>query len=198
MTFAFSHFFASFRIAGIMLLMFTLLLGAAYPAFVTLAAQALFTYRANGSLVHYGESVVGSSLIGQSFTRPDYFWGRPSATTPPMNGMSSGGSNLGPSNPALVEIVKSRIEFLRKNGITDKLVPLDLVTASASGLDPHISPEAAIAQAKRVARNRRMDEKEVRALIDEHTEPPQFGLFGQPRVNVLRLNIALDEVRSGK
>lgn len=195
MTFAFSQFFTCFRIACAMLLLFTLLLGAAYPAFVTLAAQALFAYRANGSLVHYGESTVGSSLIGQGFSKPEYFWGRPSATTPPANGMGSGGSNLGPSNPALVETVKARIEFLRKNGVADKLIPIDLVTASASGLDPHISPEAANAQVKRVAKARRMDEKEVKKLVDEHSEPPQFGLFGQPRVNVLRLNVALDEVK---
>jgi K+-transporting ATPase ATPase C chain len=177
-----------------MLAMLTLLTGVAYPLVVTAVAQIAFPTQANGSLIVREDRPAGSSLIGQPFSGPRYFRGRPSATSPvPYNAASSGGSNLGPLNPALKEAVQARIAELRRNDPGPRAVPVDLVTASGSGLDPHISPASAEAQASRVAKARGMSEDEVRALIVRHTEGRQFGVLGEPRVNVLPLNLSLDE-----
>jgi K+-transporting ATPase ATPase C chain len=171
----------------------TLVTGVAYPLVVTGAAQALFPAQAAGSLIEVNGKPVGSALIGQNFSDPRYFWGRPSATGPmPYNASASGGSNQGPLNPALVDAVKGRVEALRAADPGNMApVPVDLVTASASGLDPHISPAAARYQAARVARLRGLPLEKVQALVEQHTEQPLWGLLGEPRVNVLRLNLAL-------
>lgn len=174
----------------------SLVTGLAYPLAVTALAQAAFPERANGSLVVQDGQVVGSALVGQSFSDPKHFWGRPSATSPmPYNGANSSGSNLGPSNPALADAVKARVAALRAAdpGQTAP-VPVDLVTASASGLDPHISPAAAEYQVERVARARGLPAAQVRALVARHTEQPLLGFIGQARVDVLRLNLALDAI----
>ena len=172
----------------------TLVCGVLYPLLVTGVAQAAFPAQANGSLVEKDGQVVGSSLIGQSFTSPGYFWGRPSATAPMANsGAGSGGSNQGPLNPALQEAVKGRIAALRAlDPANTAPVPVDLVTASASGLDPEISVAAARYQAARVARARQLPAERVGVLVEEHSERPFLGLFGEARVNVLALNMALD------
>lgn len=177
-----------------MLVFFTLLTGIAYPLLVTFGAQMLFPNHANGSLIVNKEHIVGSELIGQPFSRPDYFWGRPSATSPnPYNAGASGGSNLGPSNPSLVETVKARIAALLTVDPENKApVPIDLLTASASGLDPHISPAAAEYQVNRIAKARMIDQGKLRELVQSHTEGRLWGLLGESRVNVLKLNIALD------
>jgi K+-transporting ATPase ATPase C chain len=182
------------RISVITLALFTLLTGLAYPLAVTGMAQLIFPYQAKGSLMQRDGKVIGSELIGQSFTDAKYFWGRPSATVPfPYNAAASSGSNLGPTNPALEQAVKARIETLQSaDPGNDVPIPVDLVTASASGLDPHISVAAALYQAPRVARERSMSEAQVRLLIAQYTEAPQFGFLGEPRVNVLMLNLALD------
>ncbi|WPH13795.1 potassium-transporting ATPase subunit KdpC [Variovorax paradoxus] len=171
------------------------LTGLVYPLAVTGAAKALFPSQAAGSLVVQGGTAVGSSLIGQNFSDPKHFWGRPSATAPqPYNASASGGSNLGPLNPALADAVKARIEALRAADPGNAApVPVDLVTASASGLDPDISPAAAQYQAARVARVRGLPPEQVNALVASHTQAPLWGLLGEPRVNVLALNLALDE-----
>lgn len=172
----------------------SLITGLVYPLAVTGIAQAAFPAAANGSLIVRDGKTVGSELIGQSFADPRHFWSRPSATSPmPYNAANSSGSNQGPSNPALAEAVKSRIEALRAAdpGNTAS-VPADLVTASASGLDPHISRAAADYQVARVARVRGLPVERVGTLVDEHTEHPLLGFIGEPRVNVLRLNLALD------
>jgi K+-transporting ATPase ATPase C chain len=176
------------------LLVLTVLTGVAYPLLVTGIAQLLFPAQANGSLLEKDGKVVGSRLIGQPFTDPKYFWSRPSATSPmPYNGASSSGSNQGPTNPALKEAVEGRVKALRDAGADpSKPVPVDLVTASASGLDPHISPAAAEYQVARVAKARNLSEERVRAVVQKHTEGRQFGLLGEPRVNVLTLNLELD------
>ena len=183
-----------FRPALVLFAALTLVCGVLYPLAVTGIAQAAFPAAANGSLVERDGQVVGSSLIGQSFTAPGYFWGRPSATGPmPNNGGGSGGSNQGPLNPALQEAVKGRIAALRElDPANTAPVPADLVSASASGLDPHISLAAARYQAGRVARARGLAPERVEALIDRHAEVRVLGLFGEPRVNVLALNLALD------
>ena len=180
--------------AFLMLLLLTVVTGVAYPMLVTGIAQGLFKTEANGSLIERDGEVVGSKLIGQPFSDPKYFWGRPSATAPmPYNAAASGGSNLGPLNPALEDAVKGRIEALKAADPTQSVqIPVDLVTASASGLDPHISPAAAQWQAPRVARLRGLPVEQVQKLVAAHTEGRQFGFFGEPRVNVLRLNLALD------
>lgn len=182
--------------ALIMLLFFTFLTGIAYPLLVTFGAQMLFPSQANGSLFVNKEHIAGSELIGQPFSRPAYFWGRPSATSPsPYNAGASSGSNVGPSNPSLVETVKVRIAALQANDPENKApVPVDLITASASGLDPHISPAAAEYQVDRIAKVRKINPEKLRELVQSHTEGRQWGLLGEPRVNVLRLNLTLDAV----
>jgi potassium-transporting ATPase KdpC subunit len=183
------------RTAVLMLISFTVVTGLVYPLVVTGIAQVVFPRQANGSLVEKDGKVVGSALIGQPFDDPKYFWGRPSATAPfPYNAASSSGSNQGPTNPALHDAVKGRLEALRAvdPGNTAP-VPVDLVTASASGLDPHITPAAALYQAGRVARARKVEDAKVRELVERHIEGRQWGFLGEARVNVLALNLALDE-----
>lgn len=178
----------------LMLLVMTAITGVLYPLAVTGLAQAVFPRQANGSLVVSDGRVIGSRLIGQPFDDPRYFWSRPSATaSQPYNGASSGGSNLGPTNPALADAVRQRIAALHAAdpGNTQP-VPADLVTASASGLDPDISPAAAQYQLGRVARARHLDPARLRQLVDAHTQGRWLGLFGEPRVNVLALNLSLD------
>jgi K+-transporting ATPase ATPase C chain len=180
-----------------MLLVLTVITGIAYPLLVTGIAQLAFPGKANGSLIRDGDKVLGSALIGQPFAEPKYFWSRPSATAPmPYNGGASSGSNQGPTNPALKEAVEGRVKALREAGSdASKPVPVDLVTASGSGLDPHISPAAAEYQAGRVAKQRGIAEDKVNSLIQHHTEGRTFGFLGEPRVNVLGLNLALDELK---
>jgi K+-transporting ATPase ATPase C chain len=180
-----------------MLVWLSLLTGIVYPALVTAVSALAFPHQAQGSLIVRGDTIVGSELIGQSFTGPRYFWSRPSATGPhPYNAASSGGSNLGPSNPALAAAVAVRVAALRAaDPGNPAAVPVDLVTASASGLDPHISPAAAEYQVARVARARGLAEGTVRAAVAAHTLPRQLGLLGEPRVDVLALNLALDALR---
>jgi K+-transporting ATPase ATPase C chain len=176
------------------LVVFTVVTGVAYPLLVTGIAKLAFPKEANGSLIVRDGKVLGSRLIGQPFSDPKYFWTRPSATSPqPYNGASSSGSNQGPTNPALKEAVEGRIKALREAGADPKTpVPADLVTASGSGLDPHISPAAADYQVQRVAKARSMSPDKLRALVAQHTEGRQLGILGEPRVNVLELNLALD------
>jgi len=171
----------------------TLLTGVAYPLAVTGVAQLAFHDQANGSLIVKNGKAVGSRLIGQGFDAPNYFWGRLSATSPPYNGGASSGSNYGPLNPALKEAAKARIDALRAaDPGNDAPIPVDLVTASGSGLDPHISPAAAEFQVRRVAAARALPAEKVRALVAEHTEGRALGVLGEPAVNVLELNLALD------
>lgn len=179
------------------LLVFTLLTGVLYPLAVTLVAQVIFPAQASGSLILRNGSPVGSTLIGQPFDDPRYFWSRPSATGPyPYNAGASSGSNLGPTSKALREAVRKRIAALRAaDPNTTGPVPVDLVTASASGLDPHISPLAADYQIRRVARVRGLSEDSVRGLVRQFTDGRQFAILGEPRVRVLELNLALDRVR---
>lgn len=182
------------RPAIVLLALFTLLTGVIYPLAVTGLAQVIFPTQANGSLIRQDGRIVGSALIGQPFDDPRYFWGRLSATGPfPYNAAASSGSNLGPSNPALVEAVQARIAALKSADPGNTAPPpVDLVTASGSGLDPHISVAAAQYQAPRVAQARGLDEETVNQLVAHYTEGRQLGLLGEPRVNVLRLNLALD------
>jgi K+-transporting ATPase ATPase C chain len=183
-----------FRIGLMTLLLFTLLTGLVYPLAVTGIAQLIFPYQANGSLMQRDGQGIGSQLIGQSFTAPQYFWGRPSATAPfPYNAAASSGSNLASTNPALEQAIQARIQALQSaDPGNDSPIPVDLVTASASGLDPHISVDAALYQVPRVARERSLSEAQVRLLVAQYTEGPQFGFLGEPRINVLMLNLALD------
>jgi potassium-transporting ATPase KdpC subunit len=186
--------FSQLRAALVSLIVLTVITGIVYPLVVTGIAQAVFPHQANGSLIVKDGKVVGSSLIGQPFDDPKYFWGRPSATSPfPYNAASSSGSNLSPTNPDLVKAVQGRVDALRAadSGNTAR-VPVDLVTASGSGLDPHISPAAALYQVSRVARERKLEPQALRQLVDQHTEGRFLGLLGEPRVNVLELNLALD------
>jgi len=184
------------RPAIVSLFVFTILTGVIYPLGVTGIAQLLFPAQANGSIIVKDGKAIGSSLIGQPFDDPKYFWGRLSATAPfPYNSASSSGSNLAQSNPALLEQAKGRISALRDaDPQAPALVPADLATASGSGLDPHISPAAAEYQIQRVAKSRGIDEAKVSALIAAYTEPRQFRILGEPTVNVLRLNLALDDM----
>lgn len=183
------------RPAVMLFVLLSAITGVVYPLLVTGIAKVAFPAQAAGSLLRDRDGqVIGSSLIGQNFSDPRYFWGRPSATSPmPYNAANSSGSNQGPLNPALVDAVKGRIDALKAADPTHRAeVPVDLVTASASGLDPHISVAAAQFQAARVARLRGLGDEAVRALIAAHTEGRWLGLFGEPRVNVLELNLALD------
>ena len=181
------------RASFTLLLLMTLLLGGAYPLLVTIVGQAVFRHRANGSLIERADAVRGSTLLGQEFTDQAYFWGRLSATTPAYNPSASGGSNFNPGNPKLLEAANARIAALQKADPSNKaLIPVDLVTASASGLDPHISIAAMLYQLPRVAKARKMSEDAVRALADKAMERPIAG-FGMAFVNVVKLNMALDE-----
>jgi potassium-transporting ATPase KdpC subunit len=193
------------RPAIVVLVALTLITGLVYPLAMTGIAQVIFPYQANGSLIQKDGKVVGSELIGQNFTNDKYFHGRPSATTAPdpkdasktipapYNAVNSSGSNLGPSNKALVDRVKDDIAKLQKEN-PGTPVPIDLVTTSASGLDPEISPEGALFQVPRIAKARNLPEDRIRQLVEDNTEGRLFGLLGEPRVNVLQLNLALDRV----
>lgn len=185
------------RPALIVFLALTVITGVLYPAVVTLVARVFFAEEASGSVIERDGRAVGSRLLGQPFTGPNYFWSRPSATAPqPYNGAASSGSNQGPTNPALEAAVRGRIAALRSaDPGNTRPVPVDLVTASGSGLDPHISPAAAEYQVARVARARGLGEAEVRKLVQDATEGRTFGVLGEPRVNVLQLNLALDALR---
>jgi len=190
--------FKTIRQSVVMLLLMTVLLGIGYPLVITGAAQLLFPHQANGSLIEKNGKPIGSELIGQYFDDPRYFWGRPSATSPqPDNGTGSSGSNQGPTNPALRDAVQQRIETLHKADPGNTApVPVDLVTASGSGLDPQISPAAAQYQIARVARVRHLSVEQVQALVAKFTQGRQLGLLGEPRVNVLELNLALDGLQA--
>jgi K+-transporting ATPase ATPase C chain len=190
------------RAAIVMLLGLTVVTGIAYPLFVWGVAQAAMSQKANGSLIVKDGKVVGSHLVGQQFDDPKYFWGRLSATKGsdgkalPYNGGASVGTNYGPTNTALADAANARIEALQKADPTNTApIPVDLVTASASGLDPHITPAAALYQAHRVATLRHVDEARLRDLIAQHTDGPTLGFFGEPGVNVLELNMALDDMK---
>lgn len=188
---------ALFRPALVLFLILTAITGVAYPLLVTGIAQVIFPNQAAGSLVLNKGQIVGSTLIGQNFSDPKHFWSRPSATAPqPYNGVASGGSNLGPLNPALTDGIKSRIDALKAVDPTNKApIPVDLVTASGSGLDPDISLAAANYQAPRVARERGIQPQAVLALVAAHAHGRSLGILGEPRVNVLELNLALDALQ---
>ena len=175
----------------------TLVTGLAYPLAVTGIGRLFFADQVSGSLVRRGSAVVGSALIGQSFQEPKYFWGRLSATAPmPNNGAGSSASNLGPTNPALIDAVRGRVESLKAADPGNTApIPVDLVTASGSGLDPHVSPAAALYQVTRVARARHLDPVRLRQLVLAHVEGPQWGIFGEARINVLLLNLDLDRAQ---
>lgn len=186
----------SIRPAVSLFVVLTVLTGLAYPLVVTGVSQVISPDQSNGSLLYQGDQVIGSKLIGQNFTNPAYLWSRPSATgTTPYNAQASGGSNLGPLNPDLAKAVQERIATLHAVDPTNTaLVPIDLVTTSGSGLDPNISPNAAKYQAARIATLRGLTVSQVLTVIDKNTEGRQFGLFGEPRVNVLQVNIDLDQL----
>jgi potassium-transporting ATPase KdpC subunit len=196
------------RPAIVVLIALTLITGLAYPLAMTGIAEVIFPHQAQGSLIERDGHVIGSELIGQNFTSDKYFHGRPSATTAPdpkdstktvpapYNAQNSGASNLGPSNKALIDRVQGDIDTLKKENPSAS-VPIDLVTTSASGLDPDISPEGALFQVPRVAKARKLPEDRVRALVADHTEGRWLGLLGEPRVNVLELNLALDKLAAG-
>ena len=188
---------AQIRPALMLLLIFTVLTGLLYPLVVTGIAQLVFPSQANGSLISSNGQTVGSSLIGQQFDDPKYFWGRISATGPyPYNAAASSGSNLGPTNPALLDEVKARIAALKVADPTNtQPIPVDLVTSSGSGLDPNISIAAALYQLPRVAKARGLSEAALRTLVDKYTQGRQLGFLGEPRVNVLELNLALDGIK---
>jgi potassium-transporting ATPase KdpC subunit len=182
------------RPALVVFLLFTLITGVAYPLVVTGVGQAVLRWQANGSIIESGDRAIGSRLIGQPFSEPRYFWGRPSATAPqPYNGAASSGSNQGPINPALESAVRDRVAAMRAADPGNTApVPVDLVTASGSGLDPHITPAGAEYQISRVARVRGMSEADIRARVEQATKGRTFGILGEPRVNVLELNLLLD------
>ena len=184
------------RPAVSLLVLMTLLVGIVYPLVIAGAAKAAFPRQAAGSLIYQDGKLIGSTLIGQSFSDPKYFWGRPSATTPqPYNGLASSGSNLGPLNPALIDAVKANAKALHDaDPDNQQPVPVELVTASASGLDPEVSPAAAEYQAARVARTRHLELAQVEMLIKSHQRERLWGFIGEPRINVLELNLALDRL----
>ena len=186
--------------AVVLFFLLTILLGIVYPLVITGIAQVIFPVQANGNIIEHNGKVVGSALVGQPFTSAEYFWGRPSATSPvPYNAGASSGSNLGPNNPALTDAVKARVDALHAaDPANTQLIPVDLVTASGSGLDPDISIAAAEYQVPRIARERNLSEKDVSTLVAQQMEPRQFGIFGEPRVNVLSLNLALDDLSAGR
>ncbi len=194
----FKEVIAQMRTALILLIVLTVLTGLLYPLAVTGLAQLLFPTQANGSLIEHNNRVIGSRLIGQSFTSNAYFWGRPSATSPyPYNGEASSGSNSGPTNPSFLATVEDRIAQLKQaSPQNNNAIPVDLVTASGSGLDPDISPQAAFYQVARIAKTRNLSEKEIQSLIQQYTQHRTFGLLGEPRINVLELNLALDHLRT--
>ncbi len=191
-------FLRQIRIAIITTALFTVLTGVVYPLAVTGLGQLLFPGKANGSLIKEKGKTIGSELIGQSFSDPKYFWGRLSATMPyAYNAGASSGSNLGPLNPALLDGIKNRMRDLKSaDSLNNQAIPVDLVTASGSGLDPHISVAAAFYQVNRVARTRSISPERVRTLVEQNTEGRQLGFLGEPRVNVLKLNLALDGLQS--
>lgn len=189
--------FKQIKISLFFLLVFSLLTGLIYPVVTTLIAQVLFPYQANGSILRYQDKPIGSALIGQYIDAPNYFWGRPSATTPfPYNSASSLGSNMGPLNPEFLEMVKKRVATLHQYENKLILIPVDLVTASASGLDPEISPQAAFYQIPRIAKARNISEQEIITLVNQLIKKRTLYLLGEPRINVLELNLALDHVRT--
>lgn len=191
--------FQNLRISIALLGLMTLLTGGAYPLLVTAIAETVFFHQARGSIFEAEGRAIGSELIGQQFTRPEYFWGRLSATAPtPYNAAASSGSNVGPLNPALKDAVAARIAALKRFDPELKSFPVDLVTASGSGLDPHISLAAAEVQFRRVATARAIGENRIRDVVRKHTLGRQFGLFGEPRVNVLMLNLDLDRLVNGR
>jgi potassium-transporting ATPase KdpC subunit len=181
----------------LMLIVLSLITGVFYPLVMTGVAHLCCARAAEGSLIYHGDRLVGSRLLGQPFDQPRYFWSRPSATTPaPYNGLASGGSNLGPTNPAQLDAVNAQVKHLHEvDPGNASPIPVDLVTASGSGLDPEISPAAAEYQIARVARERGLDPAVLRALVASHTDLRQWGILGEPRVNVLELNLALDALR---
>lgn len=189
---------AQLRPCLVLFTLLTLLTGVAYPALITVIAQVVFHDQANGSVLERDGKSVGSVLIGQTFEDPSYFWGRPSATGPTgYNSAASSGSNLGPTNPASLDAIKGRVESIRA-AHSDQTgpVPVDLVTASGSGLDPHISPAAAEYQVSRVAKARELPVEKIRELVAQHTEGRTLGVLGEPRVNVLKLNLGLNDART--
>lgn len=196
----FKIFYNQFKSAIVVLFAFTFLIGVIYTGAITVFAQFLFPEKADGSLVVYKNKIIGSKLIGQYFSSPKYFWGRPSATGVfPYNPADSKGSNLGPTNPKLITVIRERIEILKKSDQENQqAIPIDLVTASGSGLDPEISPLAAVYQIHRVAKARNMNDKEVLAIVNANIQKRQFGFLGEPRVNVLKLNMALDSWQEAK
>lgn len=188
--------YQQFKPALWMFVWLTILTGVIYPVLISAAAWVMFPHQAGGSLLKREGLVIGSRLIGQPFDSPRYFWGRPSATSVPYDGGASSGSNLGPMNPEVQKAVSQRLQTFKAADPENHLpVSVELVTASGSGLDPHISPASAAYQAPRVARARNLNLEVVQALVAKHTEPRQLGLLGEPRVNVLELNLALDQIK---
>jgi K+-transporting ATPase ATPase C chain len=176
-----------------LLLLFSILTGLIYPTFITGIAQIVFPWKANGSLIKKNNQYIGSQLIGQSFTEVKYFWGRYSATSPfPYNAANSSGSNLGPSNPNFLATINDRVSKIRQNTSQNKLIPVDLVTSSGSGLDPEISPLSAFYQVSRIAKARNISEQAIQFLIRDSIKNRVLGILGEPRVNILKLNLALD------
>jgi potassium-transporting ATPase KdpC subunit len=176
----------------------SLICGLIYPLIITIAAQTVFTEKANGSIIKHGNQIMGSQLIGQLFTSPGYFHGRPSATDPQYDASNSGGSNMAPSNVKLIEQARTRVEQVRRENYLspDAQIPADLVLTSASGLDPHISPESAAIQVRRIAVERNIPEVELEKMIRQNTEQPLLGIWGKERVNVLKLNLALGGIKA--